>query len=204
MRLSTLIKKAEEAWEKAVTGRTGNDLRLHRLRKLGATIGRDCVIHTGDFSPDPYLVEIGDRVGIAGGTRFVTHDGAAWLLRPSHPDLYIFGRIKVGSGTFIGLGCIILPDTTIGRNCLIGAGSVVKGDIPDDSVVMGNPARVVMKTGVMERLILGNRGRLDADLLALMPAERKKLILEHLANRGPRKSGEDHSAGTAPRPAEKV
>lgn len=40
-------------------------------------------------------------------------------------------------------GSIILPGVTIGNNVIVGAGSVVREDIPDNSVVMGNPARVV-------------------------------------------------------------
>jgi acetyltransferase-like isoleucine patch superfamily enzyme len=184
MRLSSLIRKIEEAWDRMRYGRTGNELRIQRLRAQGVRIGRDCVIHTGDFSTDPYLVEIGDRVGIAGGTQFVTHDGAVWLLRSNRPNLYLFGRIKVGSGTYIGQGCIILPDTTIGRNCLIGAGAVVKGRIPDDSVVLGNPGRVVMTTRMATSLILKNKARLEVDFSPLEAAERKKLILEQLERAG--------------------
>jgi acetyltransferase-like isoleucine patch superfamily enzyme len=181
MQFRQLLLKFRNAWDKAVSGQTANELGIHRLRKLGVKIGRDCVIHTKDFSTEPYLVEIGDRVGIAGGTRFLAHDGAAWLVRDRHPDLHVLGRITVGSGTFIGQDCLILPGTTIGRNCLIGAGSVVKGAIPDESVVLGNPARVVMKTGVVERLLLANKGRIDADLAAMKPADRKRLILGHFA-----------------------
>ena len=44
---------------------------------------------------------------------------------------------------FIGVGTIILPGVTIGNNVLIGVGSVVSHDIPDNSVAMGTPARVV-------------------------------------------------------------
>ncbi|MCJ7472342.1 MAG: transferase, partial [Actinobacteria bacterium] len=43
----------------------------------------------------------------------------------------------------IGANCTILPGVTIGRNSLVGAGSVVTKDVEDNSVVAGNPARVI-------------------------------------------------------------
>ena len=117
-----------------------NEALIARLRARGVTIGEECVIFTDQFSLEPYLVEIGDRVAVAGGTVFLTHDGAAWLLRRRRPDSQHFGRIIVGDDTFIGQGCIILPGARIGTNCVVGAGSVVRGTIPDNAVVMGNPA----------------------------------------------------------------
>ena len=46
----------------------------------------------------------------------------------------------------IGSGSIILPGTTIGRGCLIGSGTVVRGNIPDNAIVMGSPGRLVGDT----------------------------------------------------------
>lgn len=51
--------------------------------------------------------------------------------------------VKIGDNTFVGAGAIILPKTTIGNFCIIGAGAVVKGNIPDYSVVVGNPAKII-------------------------------------------------------------
>ncbi len=191
MRLSSLIKRIEDAGIRTFSGKTGNEAKIRRLRKLGVKIGEGCVIHATVFSTEPYLVEIGDRVGIAGGTQFLTHDGAAWLLRDRYPHIRVFGRITVGSGTYIGQDCLILPGTAIGRNCLIGAGTLVKGTIPDESVVLGNPGRVVMKTEVVAKLLLGNEGRVDEDVLALSPEDRKAFILRRL---GTRSEGEDPRA----------
>jgi serine acetyltransferase len=44
-----------------------------------------------------------------------------------------------------------LPNTTIGDNCIVGAGSIVRGQFPENSVIVGNPAKVVMSTA-MQRL----------------------------------------------------
>ena len=51
--------------------------------------------------------------------------------------------VSIGDGSWIGHGCVILPGATIGRNAVVGAGSVVTGHIPDRTVAVGSPARVV-------------------------------------------------------------
>jgi acetyltransferase-like isoleucine patch superfamily enzyme len=55
--------------------------------------------------------------------------------RPTH--------VRIGAGSFIGAHVVILPNVTIGLGCVIGAGSVVSSDIPDYSVAVGAPARIV-------------------------------------------------------------
>ncbi|OKS87212.1 sugar O-acetyltransferase [Mucilaginibacter polytrichastri] len=57
-----------------------------------------------------------------------------------------FGKpITIGDDCWIGGGTIICPGVTIGSRCVIGAGSVVTKDIPDDSLAVGNPAKVIRK-----------------------------------------------------------
>ncbi len=51
--------------------------------------------------------------------------------------------ITVGDNTWFGANCTVLPGVTIGSNCVIGAGALVTKDIPDNSLVLGSPARVV-------------------------------------------------------------
>lgn len=57
------------------------------------------------------------------------------------PKSLVLGRVKIGNQCYIGAGAIIKEDTVIGSNVIIGAGSVVLNDIPDNSVVVGNPAK---------------------------------------------------------------
>jgi acetyltransferase-like isoleucine patch superfamily enzyme len=57
----------------------------------------------------------------------------------------VVAPVHIGSGTWIGTRAIILPGVTIGRRVLVAAGSVVARDVPDDSLVGGNPARVIRK-----------------------------------------------------------
>ncbi|HEY4083304.1 MAG TPA: DapH/DapD/GlmU-related protein [Burkholderiaceae bacterium] len=51
--------------------------------------------------------------------------------------------MRIGTGSFIGTHTVILPNVSIGRHCVIGAGSVVTSDIPDNSIAVGVPARVI-------------------------------------------------------------
>ncbi len=64
------------------------------------------------------------------------------------PKSALGGEVKIGEGTLIGMGAIILPQVTVGRWCIVGAGAVVTRDVPDYSVVMGVPARFTRNTGI--------------------------------------------------------
>ena len=155
-----------------------NDVRVRALRAQGVKIGESCLVYTTLFSTEPYLVDIGDHVAISAGTSFITHDGSVWLFE-DHAEMDVFGRIEVGSNTFIGINCTILPGTRIGSNCIIGAGSVVRGVIPDDSVVMGNPARFVMKTSLAKQLLVNHRNRVDTRNVP--PMEKEKILRRHFS-----------------------
>lgn len=157
--------------------KSANRALIARLRRRGVTIGEDCLIFTESFSLEPYLVEIGDRVAIAGGTMFLTHDGSAALLRRTRPDAQHFGRIRVGHDSFIGQNCLILPGATIGAHCIIGAGSVVRGTIPDNMVAVGNPAAVVGRASLLLHMMNASPDTLDT--FSLTPAERERRVREH-------------------------
>lgn len=164
-------------FQRALSLQEANERRIRALRSRGVKIGEDCLIYTANFSTEPYLIEIGNRVGIAGGTQFVTHEGGVWLLRKEHPDAQIFGRITVGDDTMIGMNCIILPGTHIGSDCVVGAGSVVRDEIPDGSVVVGNPAQVVGKTSRLRSFYEKSPHRFDS--LQMSAEERERLLKKH-------------------------
>lgn len=141
------------------------------LRMRGARIGEGCWIWSDWVPSEPYLLEIGNRVRVSRLVRFMTHDGSAGQ------GAAVFGRISVGDDTFIGLGSLILPGTTIGKNCIIGAGSVVRGMVPDGSVVMGNPAKVVMTTAMARKLSARNRDIIQ--VRGLSAKEREQVVRKH-------------------------
>ena len=91
---------------------------------------------------------MGDRVVISDDVIFLTHDYSvttALLATGAVPktDIALVRGISVGHNVFIGKRAIILPNTRIGDNVVVGAGSVVRGKVPSDSVLIGNPAKFV-------------------------------------------------------------
>ncbi len=59
--------------------------------------------------------------------------------------------IGIGDNVWLGAGVSVTPDTIIGRNSIIGAGSVVVNDIPDNVIAAGNPCKVIRKITAADR-----------------------------------------------------
>lgn len=128
---------------------------LHRTnpikywKKFGLNIGERCEIYgTASFGSEPYLIHIGNHVRVNSGVQFVTHDGGTWVLREYLNEknsnmIDIFGTIVVKDNVHIGNNAIIMPGVEIGKNCIIGCGAIVTHSIPDNSVAVGIPARVI-------------------------------------------------------------
>lgn len=140
-------------------------------------IGTKCQINNVNFSTEPYLIEIGDHVAIAAGTDFITHDGAIWCFREEIENADVFGKIKIGNNVFIGNNCTILPNTTVGDNSIIGAGSIVRGQFPEDSVIVGNPAKVVLSMSMQKLFYLQNPNLLE--IRNLSHGKKKMAIRRH-------------------------
>jgi acetyltransferase-like isoleucine patch superfamily enzyme len=85
---------------------------------------------------------MGDHVRIV-SVNFVNHDGGVWVLRTEYPDLDLIDRINIGNNVFIGQGATLLPGTKIGDNVVVGARSLVKGNLPGGFVYAGIPAREI-------------------------------------------------------------
>lgn len=109
------------------------------LRSRGVQIGENVnlVNTTIDWSHG-FLVSIGNRVTLT-GVKILTHDGSTQI--PF--GVSRVGKVTIGDEVFVGHGTIILPNVRIGSRVVVGAGSVVTRDIPDNSVAVGNPARVI-------------------------------------------------------------
>lgn len=105
-------------------------------------------------------ISIGDNVTISGGVLLLTHDYSMHTVYKnldinnieklenfnSKNSLLIMDDIVIGKNSFIGARSTLLPGTIIGENVLVGACSVVKGYIPDNSIVVGNPAKIIGNT----------------------------------------------------------
>jgi carbonic anhydrase/acetyltransferase-like protein (isoleucine patch superfamily) len=89
-------------------------------------------------------IEVGDDVWF-GQDVYVTDSNHGFddLHRPIGKQLGTPQAVTIGSGSWVGHGAIVLPGTRIGRNCVVAAGSVVRGVVPDFSLVAGVPGKVV-------------------------------------------------------------
>lgn len=126
---------------------------IAQLRKKGAIIGEDVHLLSSIIDPNTAcLIEIGNHVTITSAT-IHAHDASTKL----YLGYTKIAKTKIGDYVFIGAGSIVLPGVTIGNNVIVGAGSIVRDDIPDNSVVMGNPAKVVC---TMDEYIEKNRERM--------------------------------------------
>ena len=83
-------------------------------------IGKHCIINTS--SSINHECRLGDFVHIS-------------------PNATLCGGVEVGEGSWIGAGAVVIQGIRIGKNCIVGAGAVVIRDVPDGTMVVGNPAR---------------------------------------------------------------
>ncbi len=116
------------------------------LKKKGGfrSMGIGCYIAKSANITDPYLTCLGSNVWVTSGCQLICHDASVIMLNIMHSEH--FDRVSpiiIGDNVFLGNNAIVLPGVTIGSGCIIGAGSVVTRDIPDNSVCAGNPGRII-------------------------------------------------------------
>lgn len=118
-----------------------DDPRLEELRRLGAQIGRDVF-----YGPDVYvehdfarLLTIEDGVVLARGVSLLLHDSA---LNNVAGEPLKFGCVTLRARCYIGANATVLCGVEVGEGAIVGAASVVTGDVPSGAVAYGNPARI--------------------------------------------------------------
>jgi serine acetyltransferase len=118
----------------------GHDLGTESVLRIGDR----CVIGRGSHIVAHFSIDIGDDV-YTGPYVYITDQNHSYA-DPDQPigrQWPVNSSVKIGAGTWLGTGVIVLPGSVIGRNVVVAAGSVVRGEIPDRCVVAGVPARVV-------------------------------------------------------------
>lgn len=162
-----LVKERDECNEKIMdfNAERNSEKRMVILKTILGKLGTNsCVLPPFHVDYGKY-VEIGDNTFINYNCTILDASritiGNHVLLGPNvqligatHPTdphirndalLEYGGNITIKDGAWLGAGCIILPGITIGENSVVGAGAVVTKDVPDNVVVVGNPARILKK-----------------------------------------------------------
>jgi acetyltransferase-like isoleucine patch superfamily enzyme len=138
----------------------GRDTLIGPDVALTAGLGPDLPIEPGS------VVSIGDRCNIGRGSHIVglrsivigddvTTGPYVYITDQNHsyadPSVPVTRQwltdqpVRIGDGSWLGAHVVVLPGATLGRNVVVAANSVVRGDVPDHSVVAGVPAKVVRR-----------------------------------------------------------
>ena len=126
---------------KEIIYRIRGEYTTEKLIKMGLKVGKDFKRLNGVIL-DPshcWLISIGDNVTIAPRVHILAHDAST----KTFLDYTKIGCVNIGDNVFVGAESIVLPGITIGNNVIIGANSTVTHNIPDNSVAVGSPAKVI-------------------------------------------------------------
>lgn len=135
-----MITSIENWLKRVLRGEVSTSELVKMGLKVGKNLNRQGSVKI-DFS-HCWLISIGNDVTLAAGVHILAHDASTHY----YTGYTKIGLVEIGDRVFVGAHSIILPNVKIGNDVIIGAGSVVTKDIPDNSVAVGNPARVIAKT----------------------------------------------------------
>jgi maltose O-acetyltransferase len=135
------VRQDLELLKRRVLDRVRGEVNINRLVAQGLELGRGVYIGQRVHldAGHPWLISIGDHSVITSGSVVLTHDGATQL--PT--GLTRIAPVVIGKRVFVGAGAVILPGARIGDDSIIGALTVVRGEIPPGSIVIGNPGQIV-------------------------------------------------------------
>ena len=176
-------KCLDRLYEYNHTRPTEPDKREALLREMFAEIGENCTIEpplhanrggkyvhfgSGVYANfgltlvDDTTIRVGDNV------MFGPHVTLTAGTHPIHPELRRRTAqynlpITIGSNVWLGANVVVLPGVTIGENTVVGAGSVVTGDLPANVVAVGIPCRVVREIGEQDRLFYDHDRPIDVE-----------------------------------------
>ncbi|PEY36298.1 transferase [Bacillus cereus] len=121
-KVKTIIHPSSFISKYATVSYEGSLVNVHAVINANAYVGTGCIINTSaSIDHDCY---VSDYVNIGPGVRLA-------------------GNVRIERESELGAGVTVIPNKTIGKNCLIGAGAVIIEDIPDYSVAVGVPAKVI-------------------------------------------------------------
>jgi sugar O-acyltransferase (sialic acid O-acetyltransferase NeuD family) len=125
--------------------RYGNAIHPSAIISEHASLGEGTVVMQGAVIQS--CVSIGKHC-IINTTASVDHDCLLEDYVHISPNATLCGAVSVGEGSQVGAGAVVIPGIKIGKWSLVAAGAVVMKDVPDNVLVLGNPARVVKRINI--------------------------------------------------------
>ncbi|MDD3773211.1 MAG: DapH/DapD/GlmU-related protein [Weeksellaceae bacterium] len=122
------------------------NLRMETHQNGSIHIGDDVVISQNVHITSAEKLEIGSKTLILANS-FITnidHDYQE-IGKAVVNQNYLVKKTKIGENCFIGMGTAIMAGTILGKQCIVGANSVVRGEFPDYCVIVGSPAKIIKK-----------------------------------------------------------
>lgn len=132
---NTRIWQFSVVFKNAVIGNNCN-ICAHTLVENDVSIGNNVTIKSGVYVWDGITIEDDVFIGPC-----VTFTNDKQPRSKQYPEFFLRTIIKKGAS--VGANSTILPGVTLGENCMVGAGAVVTKSVPDNAVVIGNPAEIV-------------------------------------------------------------
>ena len=125
-------------------------LRPAILRIIGCKVGKDVFIgdHVRIDSGHADMIFLEDHVHVAGGCRLLCHQRnlSNYCVGDDYAKLgYKIAPIHLKKGCLVGMESFVMPGVTVGEGAIVGAGSLIAHDIPDWTIAVGRPAKVVKK-----------------------------------------------------------
>lgn len=148
MKISKLIINK---FKKVFFNLSNEELSVRVMIDEGLKVGENvyglvnCIIDYGSC----WLIEIGNDVIFAPQVYLLAHDTST----KKSTGYVRIGKIKIGDNCFIGARVFIMPGVSLGENCIVGAASVVTKSFPKNSVIAGNPAKLICSVEEYEKRI---------------------------------------------------
>ena len=171
---------------KEILYRIRGEYTTEKLIKMGLKVGSNFKRLNGVIL-DPshcWLITIGNNVTMAPRVHILAHDAST----KTFLDYTKIGCVNIGDNVFIGAESVVLPGVSIGNNVIIGANSTVTHSIPDNSVAVGSPAKIIC---TLDEYLQKEKARMESSVVyeedytlgGNITAEKKKQQKDDLINR---------------------
>ncbi len=133
------VKYRFKGYDIDISAQLERNLNLDRINPRGIHIGKDTIITSQVTINAHYLIPV------------------SYINDKGEPRTKYIGEkteTRIGDSCVIGIGSVIMSGVSVGNNCVVGAGAVVTKDVPDNTIVAGNPARIIKENIIMDGIKL--------------------------------------------------